>query len=62
VEHGGGLTDWAAAIHQGTGAEQITITEVPAETGFSQVTVALPANLAAAGQLFVRLKVVAAQE
>jgi hypothetical protein len=58
VEFGSNLDGWTTAVHQGTGANQITIT---AETngfgaGIDKVTVALPASLAASGKLFARLK------
>ena len=56
VEYGGNLTGWTTAIHQGAGANQVTITEVPGEPGFSNVTVALPGSLSVSGKLFVRLK------
>jgi hypothetical protein len=57
VQYGSDLDGWTSAVHQGTDANQITIREVPDSPGFSQVTVALPANLAASGRLFARLKV-----
>jgi hypothetical protein len=57
VEYGSALTGWTAAIHQGTGASNITISEVPDGPGFAKVTVALPNSLAASGKLFLRLKV-----
>jgi hypothetical protein len=57
VEYGSELNDWTTAIHQGAGAEQITITEAPGDPGFSEVTVALPGSLAVSGKLFARLKV-----
>jgi alpha-galactosidase len=60
VEYGSDLNDWTTAIHQGTDAQQITITEAPGDPGFSQVTVALPDSLAVSGKLLVRLKVVVA--
>ena len=56
VEYGEVLTRWTPATHQGTGANQITITEVPGVPGFANVTVALPQSLAVSGKLFVRLK------
>ena len=56
VEYGGILTGWTTAVHQGTGANQITISATPRDPGFSDVTVALPGNLAVSGKLFVRLK------
>ncbi len=56
VEYGGILTGWTTAVHQGTGANQITISATPRDPGFSDVTVALPGNLAVSGRLFVRLK------
>ena len=60
VEYGGALTGWSAAVHQGTGANQITITEAPDDPGFSLVTVALPGDLTVSNKLFVRLKVMVA--
>jgi methionine-rich copper-binding protein CopC len=62
VEYGGELGGWTAATHQGTGPEDITISEVANGygTGIDRVTVALPASLAANGRLFARLKVVLA--
>jgi autotransporter-associated beta strand protein len=57
VQYGSDLAGWTTAVHQGNAANQITISEVPADPGFSQITVALPANLAPTGQLFTRLKV-----
>jgi hypothetical protein len=56
VEYGGALTGWTAAVHQGSAANQITITEAAGDPGFSNITVALPASLAVSGKLFVRLK------
>jgi Peptidase M66 len=56
VEYGSALTGWTAATQQGTGANQITITEAPSTPGFTNVTVALPSSLAVSGKLFVRLK------
>jgi hypothetical protein len=59
VEYGGNLTSWTHAVHQGTAANQITITEQANGfgTGIDKVTVALPASLAGAGKLFTRLRV-----
>jgi hypothetical protein len=57
VEYGSDLTGWTAAVHQGPGPDQISITESPAAPGFDAVTVALPPSLAPAGKLFVRLNV-----
>jgi hypothetical protein len=53
------LSGWTTAVHQGTGANQITIT---AQTngfgaGIDKVIVALPPSLAAGGKIFARLKV-----
>jgi alpha-galactosidase len=62
VEYCGDPNDWTTALHQGTGAQQITITEAPGDPGFSEVTVALPGILADSGKLFVRLKVVVATQ
>ena len=61
VEYGNALTGWTSAIHQGTGANQITISELPDGSGFSRVTVALPGFLAPGGKLFARLRVLVAQ-
>jgi alpha-galactosidase len=60
VQYGNNLSGWTNAVHQGTGANQITITEVPngSGPGIDQVTVALPASLAGGGKLFARLSVV----
>jgi hypothetical protein len=60
VEYGSALTSWTSATHQGSAANQITITEASVAPGFSEVTVALPGGLAPDGKLFVRLKVVVA--
>jgi alpha-galactosidase len=60
VEYGSTLGGWATAVHQGSGVEEITITEAPEAPGFSRVTVALPKSLALSGHLFVRLKVTVA--
>lgn len=59
VEYGGSLTGWTSAVHQGSAANQITITETPNGfgAGIDRVTVALPANLASSGKIFARLKV-----
>jgi hypothetical protein len=60
VEYGSDLDGWTAAAHQGTGAQDITISEVPDGPGFTNVTVAIPGSLASAGRLFARLKVIVA--
>jgi len=62
AEYVDNLSDWTAAVHQGSGADDITISEVADGygTGIDRVTVALPASLAATGRLFVRLKVIVA--
>ena len=60
VEYGNALAGWTAAVHQGPGAGQITISEAPGDPGFSNVTVALPGSIAVSGKLFVRLKAVVA--
>jgi hypothetical protein len=60
VEYGGDLSGWTAAVHQGTGTQDITISEVPDGPGFTLVTVAVPPGLASGGRLFARLKVVVA--
>jgi hypothetical protein len=57
VEYGSTLGIWATAVHQGSAAENITITEAPGDPGFSMVTVALPRILADDKKLFVRLRV-----
>ena len=61
AQFGSALGGWTNAVHQGTGPEQITITEAPGGSGYELVTVALPASLAADGRLFVRLKVTVVQ-
>jgi hypothetical protein len=60
VQYGNTLNGWTNAIHQGTGPNDITISEVPNGFGggIDKVTAALPSNLAADGNLFARLKVV----
>lgn len=59
------LTGWTTATHQGTGADNITITAADnfygASPGIDQVTAALPRSLAAGNQLFACLKVVVTQ-
>ena len=65
VEYGSSLTGWATAVHQGTAAGDITITEADnfygASPGIDKVTVAIPRGLASGdGKLFARLKVVVA--
>jgi hypothetical protein len=59
VQYGSDLSGWGNAVHQGTGANQITITEQANgfAAGIDKVTVALPASLAAGGKLFARLNV-----
>jgi autotransporter-associated beta strand protein len=63
VQYGGDLGGWSNAVHQGTAANQITITEQADGfgAGIDKVTVALPAGLAANGKLFARLNVVLAE-
>jgi hypothetical protein len=63
VEYGSSLAGWTAAVHQGNGPGDITITETPDHfaNGIDRVTVALPSALAVGGKLFVRLNVTAAQ-
>lgn len=58
-EYGNALTGWTTASHQGSAAQQITVTEEPNGfgAGIDRVTVALPTNLAGNGKLFSRLKV-----
>jgi hypothetical protein len=60
VEYGNGLTNWVTAAHQGTGADNITITETTDYFGpnIDKVTVALPASLGVNGKIFARLKIV----
>jgi hypothetical protein len=60
VEFGSTLNGWNTAAHQGTAANQITISEAPGDAGFTEVTVALPPGLAVSGKLFARLKVLVA--
>lgn len=61
AQYGSNLTGWTNAVHQGTAANQITITETASGPGLETVTVALPANLAGGGKLFVRLNVAIAE-
>jgi hypothetical protein len=61
AQYGSNLAGWTNAVHQGTGANQITITEAPGGPGLEVVTVALPAGLAGGGKLFVRLNVAVAE-
>jgi hypothetical protein len=60
VQYGNTLNGWTNAVHQGTGPNDITISEAPNGFGggIDKVTVALPASLAGGGKLFARLKVV----
>jgi hypothetical protein len=58
AEYGSDLGAWTSAAHQGTGAGDITISEVPDGPGFAKVTVAIPRGLASGGKLFARLRVV----
>ena len=60
VEYGSNLGSWITAVHQGTSANQITISEQTNGfgVGIDRVTVALPANLANGGKIFARLKTV----
>jgi hypothetical protein len=62
VEYDDNLSGWTTAVHQGTAANQITITEQTNGfgAGIDKVTVALPPTLAANGALFARLKVLLA--
>jgi hypothetical protein len=62
AQYGSDLAGWTNAVHQGTGANQITITETTSGPGLEIVTVALPPGLAANGKLFVRLHVALAAE
>jgi Carbohydrate esterase, sialic acid-specific acetylesterase/Bacterial TSP3 repeat len=59
AQYGSNLDGWTNAVHQGTGATEITITEETNGfgTGIDRVTVALPASFAASGKLFARLSV-----
>jgi hypothetical protein len=63
VEYGSSLGSWVTALHQGSGASQITVSEQTNGfgAGIDKVTVALPASLADGGKLFARLKVVVSQ-
>lgn len=64
VQYGGTLGNWSNAVHQGTAANQIAITERTNAfgAGLDKVTVALPASLANGGKLFARLKVAVTAE
>ncbi len=64
VEYGSDLAGWSTAVHEGTGPDDITVSEQANGfgTGIDKVTVALPPSLAAAGKLFVRLNVAVATE
>ena len=64
VEYGSSLNGWTAAVHQGTGPGDITISEAPngIAPGIDSVTVALPPSLTGDGKLFVRLNVAVASE
>ena len=57
VEYATDLISWTPTTHQGEGPDEITITEAPGDPGFTEITVALPVNLAADRALFARLKV-----
>ena len=60
VEYGSdlGATGWTTAVHQGDGANEITIAELTDgfAPGIDKVTIALPLGLAAGGKMFARLK------
>ncbi|MCH7225035.1 hypothetical protein [Haloferula sp. A504] len=60
LEYCSDLVGWTAAVHQGPGKDQITITEEPNgfARGIDKVTVSLPASISDGDQLFARLKVV----
>jgi hypothetical protein len=60
VQYGSDLAGWINAVHQGSGPDQIAITEASGALGIDLVTVALPPGLAAGGRLFVRLNVTVA--
>ena len=64
VEYGSDLDGWIAAVNQGPGPDQITITEEidGFGPGIHSVTVAIPAILADGGKLFTRLNVEVAGE
>ena len=64
LEYSNTIGGWTTAAHQGTGANDITISEEPGgfAPGIDRVTVALPASLAGNGKLFARLKVAVASE
>ena len=59
VEYGNDLIGWTAAVHQGSGVGDITVTSEPnaIAPGIDRVIVALPATLAGDGKLFARLQV-----
>ncbi len=63
VEYGDTLAGWETAVHEGSGPEDITLTETPGHfgPGIDRVSVALPARLADNGKLFARLKVTVAR-
>ncbi len=63
VEYGNSLVGWSAASHQGTGPNDITVTEETNgfATNIDKVTVALPVGLGSGGKLFARLKTVRTQ-
>lgn len=63
MEHGGLLSGWTTAVHQGSGADNSAITQQSNGfgAGFDNVTVTLPGRLATHGRLFLRSKVTVAQ-
>jgi alpha-galactosidase len=62
VQYGSDFVGWNHAVHQGSGTDQITITEQANGfgSGIDKVTVALPASLAGSGKFFARLSVAVA--
>jgi autotransporter-associated beta strand protein len=62
VEYTHNFASWTAAVHQGSAANQITITEQTNGfgAGIDRVTVALPKALANGGKIFARLKTIVA--
>lgn len=64
VQYGNTLAGWNAAMHQGNGAGDITVTAIadPEDVAFEIVTVALPPALTDTDSLFVRVSVSVAPE
>jgi hypothetical protein len=59
AEYGSDLRGWTTAVHQGTGANDITITEQSDgfEPGIDRVTVAVPRHFGTQGKFFIRLNI-----